>query len=199
MLLFFVIGEIRERNIDPFNILASAGIFIILLMPRSIFGISFQLSFSAVFSILIMLNLLKDYFEKIPNRWFKQWLILPFFITLSAQLGTLPVVAYYFGYIPLMGLLANLVLIPITGILISGCFLFLVVPFVSNITGNFVWLIGFSMNQIMTIIEKIPYAVIKVPENEPLIFLVYIIYLIFIPINLLYKRKENNLIEYQQD
>lgn len=196
MLLFFVIGELKEKNMDPFNIISSAGILIILIMPRSIFGISFQLSFLAVFFILIMFNLLKDYFEKIPNRWFKQWLILPFFITLSAQLGTLPVVAYYFGYIPLTGLLANLILIPLTGTLISGCFLFFLMPFASKITGNFVWLTGFSMNKIMMAIEKFPYAVIKTPKNKPIILLIYIIYLILVLIYFFYKSKENNLNEY---
>lgn len=193
MLLFFVIGELRERSIDPFNILSSAGILIILLMPRSIFGISFQLSFIAVFSILIMFNLLKDYFEKIPNRWFKQWLILPFFITLSAQLGTMPIVAYYFGYIPLIGLIANLILIPLTATLISGCLLFLALPFANKIIGNFVWLTGLSMNKIMMTIEKIPYAVIKIQKNEPLILLVYLVYLTLLLIYIRFKRKDNKL------
>jgi len=196
MILFFVIGELRERNMDPFNILSSAGIFIILLMPRSIFGISFQLSFIAVFSILIMFNLLKDYFDKIPNKWFKQWLILPFFITLSAQLGTMPIVAYYFGYIPLTGLLANLILIPLTGTLISGCFLFFALPFASKITGNFVWLTGFSMNKIMMAIEKIPHAVIEIPKNKPIIFFIYVLYIIPLILWGYKKTKENNLIEY---
>jgi len=196
MILFFVIGELRERNMDPFNILSSAGIFIILLMPRSIFGISFQLSFIAVFSILIMFNLLKDYFDKIPNKWFKQWLILPFFITLSAQLGTMPIVAYYFGYIPLTGLLANLILIPLTGTLISGCFLFFLLPFASKITGNFVWLTGFSMNKIMMAIEKIPHAVIEIPKNKPIIFFIYVLYIIPLILWGYKKTKENNLIEY---
>jgi len=196
MILFFVIGERRERNMDPFNILSSAGIFIILLMPRSIFGVSFQLSFIAVFSILIMFNLLKDYLDKIPNKWFKQWLILPFFITLSAQLGTMPIVAYYFGYIPLTGLLANLILIPLTGTLISGCFLFFLLPFASKITGNFVWLTGFSMNKIMMAIEKIPYAVIEIPKNKPIIFFIYVLYIIPLILWGYKKTKENNLIEY---
>jgi ComEC/Rec2-related protein len=178
MLLFFVIGESREKNIDPLNTLCAAGIFITLLMPRSIFGISFQLSFLAVFSILIMFNILKEHLEKIPNKWFKQWIIIPFFLTLSAQLGTLPLVAYYFGYIPLFGLFANLILIPLTGVLISGCFLFFLLPFLSGITGNFIWVIGFTMNEIMLIIENTPYVILKVRKNEPFILIIYLFYLI---------------------
>jgi competence protein ComEC len=142
-----------------------------------------------------MFNLLKERFDKIPNKWFKKWLILPFFITLSAQLGTLPLVAYYFGYIPLIGVIANLILIPLTGTLISGCFLFFLIPLADSITGNFVWLTGFSMNKIMTAIEKTPYAVIKIQKNESLIFLVYALYLIPLLIYIRFKRKDNALIE----
>ena len=180
MLLFFVIGESREKNIDPLNTLCAAGIFITLLMPRSIFGISFQLSFLAVFSILIMFNILKEYLEKIPNKWFKQWIIIPFFLTLSAQLSTLPLVAYYFGYIPLFGLLANLILIPLTGVLISGCFLFFLLPPLSGITGNFIWIVGFAMNKIMIIIERTPYVILKVKKYEPLFLIIYVFYLILL-------------------
>ncbi len=178
MLLFFVIGEFREKNIDPFNILSSAGILIVLIMPRSIFGISFQLSFIAVFSILIMLNFIKKPLEKITNNWFKKWIIIPFLITLSAQLGTLPLSTYYFGYIPLMGLIVNLILIPLTGILISSCLLFLMFPFMGNITGNFVYLIGFTMNKFMIIVEKIPFTVLKIPKNNSKILILYLFYFI---------------------
>jgi ComEC/Rec2-related protein len=180
MLLFFVIGESREKSIDPLNTLCAAGIFITLLMPRSIFGISFQLSFLAVFSILTMFNILKEHLDKIPNRWFKRWVIIPFFLTLSAQLGTLPLVAYYFGYVPLIGLVANLILIPLTGALISSCFIFFLLPFLNEITGNFIWVIGFTMNKIMITIEKIPYVVLKIRKNEPLILTIYVFYLILL-------------------
>ncbi len=192
MLLFFVIGESREKNTDPLNTLCAAGIFIIFLMPRSIFGISFQLSFIAVFSILIMFNILKEHLDKIPNKWFKQWIIIPFFITLSAQLGTLPLVAYYFGYIPLTGLIANLILIPLTGALISSCFLFYLLPFLSKITGNFIWITGLTMNKIMIMIEKIPYVILKTPEKNPLILIIYGIYLIPLIFWIHKKTKENS-------
>jgi competence protein ComEC len=193
MLFFFVVGEARSENIEPLNILSAAGIFIVLIMPKSIFSISFQLSFLAVFSILLILDILKEQLEKIPNRWFKYWIVIPFLVTLSAQLGTLPLVAYYFGYIPLIGLIANLVLVPLTGALLSGCFLFFLFPFLSNITGNFVWIIGFTMNNIMIIIERIPCAILRIRKNEPKILLIYLIYLIII-ILLVYREKKKELL-----
>jgi ComEC/Rec2-related protein len=188
MLLFFVIGETREKNTDPLNTLCAAGILLSLLMPRSIFSISFQLSFTAVLSILVMFKILEEYFEKIPNRWYKKWIIIPFFITLSAQVGTLPLVAYYFGYVPLFGLIANLTLIPLTGALISSCFFFFLFPFLSKITGNFIWITGFTMNNIMATIEKIPFVIIKTPKSNSLFFILYPIYIISVLL-LMYKKR----------
>lgn len=199
MLFFFVIGETREKNIDPLNTLCAAGIFITLLMPGSVFSVSFQLSFLAVLSILVMFGILKEYFEKIPNSWYKKWIVIPFSITLSAQLGTLPLVAYHFGYVPLLGLFANLILIPLTGALISGCFFFFLFPFLSKITGNFIWATGFIMNKIMTTIEKIPFVVIKTTKNNSLFFVLYPFYIILVLLWIHKKTKEKDAIDRLRD
>lgn len=199
MLFFFVIGETREKNIDPLNTLCAAGIFITLLMPGSVFRISFQLSFLAVLSILVMFNIFKESFEKIPNRWYKHWIIIPFFITLSAQLGTLPLVAYHFGYVPLLGLFANLILIPLTGILISGCFFFFIFPFLGQLSGNFIWATGFAMNKIMATTEKIPFVIIKSTKNNSLFFVLYPIYIILILLWAYKETKEKDAIDRLRD
>ena len=199
MLFFFVIGETRERNIDPVNTLCSAGIFITLLMPRSVLSVSFQLSFLAVLSILVMFNMLKEYFGKIPDRWYKHWIIIPFFITLSAQLGTLPLVAYHFGYIPLLGLFANLILIPLTGALISGCFFFFLFPFLGKLSGNFIWATGFTMNKLMATIEKTPFVIIKTTKNNSLFFFLYPIYIISVLLWTYKKTKEKDVVDRLRD
>ncbi|MEJ2568419.1 MAG: ComEC/Rec2 family competence protein, partial [candidate division WOR-3 bacterium] len=199
MLFFFVIGETRERNIDPVNTLCSAGIFITLLMPRSVLSVSFQLSFLAVLSILVMFNMLKEYFGKIPDRWYKHWIIIPFFITLSAQLGTLPLVAYHFGYIPLLGLFANLILIPLTGALISGCFFFFLFPFLGKLSGNFIWATGFTMNKLMATIEKTPFVIIKTTKNNSLFFFLYPIFIISVLLWTYNKTKEKDVVDRLRD
>ncbi len=180
MLWFFIIGEIGEKNIDSFNTLSGAGIFIVLLMPGSVYSISFQLSFLAVFSMLIMFKALENQLRMIPNNWFKNWFVTPLLVTLSAQLGTLPLVAYYFGYIPLFGLVANIILVPLVGTLISGIFMLWLFPFLEVIIGNFVWGVGFLMNKLMIFLENIPYSVVKIREGDGRIFIAYTILLIFI-------------------
>ncbi len=178
MIWFFIIGEIKEGNIDPLNTLSAAGILILFFMPGSISSISFQLSFVAVFSILVMLKLFRKRLSRISPGWIKNWLILPLFVTISAQIGTLPLVAYYFGYIPLFGMISNIILIPLVGSLIAGVFLLWILPCLSGIAGSFVWGVGYLMNSFMITLEKLPFAVINVPKGDLRILIVYPILLL---------------------
>lgn len=189
MLWFFILGEINERNIDPINTLSASGILILILMPNSIQSISFQLSFIAVFSILIVFKVFESSLKKIPNNWLKKWIIIPLIVTLSAQIGTLPLVAYYFGYIPLFGLIANLILIPLVGTLIAGIFLLWAIPFLHETVGSFVWVVGYIMNKFMLFFEGLPFSVITVMANNSNILYIYLIYFITILLVLLFKKK----------
>jgi competence protein ComEC len=192
MLWFFILGEINERNIDPINTLSASGILILILMPNSIQSISFQLSFIAVFSILIALKVVEPNLKKIPNNWLKKLIIIPLIVTFSAQIGTLPLVAYYFGYIPLFGLIANLILIPLVGTLIAGIFLLWVVPFLNETVGSFVWAIGYIMNKFMLFFEELPFSVITVRENNYNVLYIYLVYLIIILSLLFFKKRDSD-------
>ena len=193
MLWFFIIGEVKERNIDPLNTLSASGILILIFMPSSIHSISFQLSFIAVFSILIILKVFESRLRQISNNWLKKWIIIPLFVTLSAQLGTFPLVAYYFGYIPLFGLIANLILIPLVGTLIAGTFLLWTIPILQDSIGSFVWGTVYLMNKIMIILERLPYSVIEVQERDPRILFSYL-FLVIIFIGIMMFRKKGTVI-----
>ena len=158
-------------------------------MPNSIKSISFQLSFIAVFSILIVLKVFEPNLKKMPNNWLKKWIIIPLIVTLSAQIGTLPLVAYYFGYIPLFGLIANLALIPLVGTLIAGVFLLWAIPFLNETVGSFVWAVGYIMNKFMLFFEELPFSVITVRENNYNILYIYLIYFVIISLVLFFKKK----------
>lgn len=54
----FIIAILLERETDPINILALAGIFILALDPAALFSISFQLSFTAVAGLIAGMTLI---------------------------------------------------------------------------------------------------------------------------------------------
>lgn len=103
-----------EERFSGMHSLVLAAFLMLIYNPFFLFDISFQLSFTAVFSILA--------FYPLFSRWLcikncvlrYVWNTLS--LSVSAQLGTLPFILYYFGSFPTYFLLANLVVV----ILASG-------------------------------------------------------------------------------
>ncbi|MFA7421206.1 MAG: ComEC/Rec2 family competence protein, partial [Melioribacteraceae bacterium] len=108
----------RESN--SYNTLSIAALIILLLDPKELFNPSFQLSFSAILSLIILYPVLSK-FIKAQNFKSKvaNYLMLFFGSTLIAQIGTLPFTLVYFGKISVTSLFANLFVIPISGVIVG--------------------------------------------------------------------------------
>lgn len=91
--------------------LSSAALFSLLINPATLFDPSFQLSFAAVTSLFAFNGKIAALIEGIPLK-LKSLLSA----SISVQILTLPLLAYYFGEIPVFAVLANLVVIPLTAI-----------------------------------------------------------------------------------
>ncbi|HIJ55197.1 MAG TPA: DNA internalization-related competence protein ComEC/Rec2 [Deltaproteobacteria bacterium] len=124
MVSLFLLSFLIEREHDTINTLSVAAFLILMVHPPSLFSASFQLSFGAVFFILFGFIS----FDKTPLMEQKTagtsgirflFRIRSFFLaSLFATLGTFPFVMYYFNQVSLIGLLANLVIIPIIGFIV---------------------------------------------------------------------------------
>jgi len=119
-----VMNRKSRLNLLLFAILALAALVILVADPPSLFSISFQLSFSAVFAIIYGFSRVQNRtaLPKIQtrNNWrlrFKSWLIGFFLVSLFAICGSLPLVAFYFNQISLVGLAANFIVVPLVGFL----------------------------------------------------------------------------------
>jgi len=180
MTYLLTIGEILERKSDHINILCSAAIILLIISPLSIFETGFQLSFLAVAGIILSLELFKPQVGIIKNTGLRNWLVIPFLSTTSAQAFTLPIVAYRFGYIPVYSVIANIFLIPLVTLLLSGTIFFLFIPFLTTISSNFIWFIGLMMNKIMMVFQRLPHSLIILERPSIYLFLVYPFLLLFI-------------------
>ena len=64
-------------------------------------------------------------------------------VSLSAQIGTLPITAAYFHKVPIISLVANVMIVPIVGIIVVLGFMILGLsfsPILSELVGNAAWL-----------------------------------------------------------
>jgi competence protein ComEC len=122
MVGIFLMTFFIERDQDLLNTLALAAMVILILDPPSLFSISFQLSFVSVLSIIYGLSRIQfrglsgNHPAKIKWRHKALYQIFIFIlVSVFAVLGTLPLVMFYFNQISLIGILANLIIVPIIG------------------------------------------------------------------------------------
>ena len=109
-------SRLFHRVSNAKNLTAVAALIILLINPSELFSIGFQLSFGAVYIILmiapIVSRTLPDY---IRFRWYGTP-IMVIVISIIVQLGLFPLLAYYFGEFSLVGPLANAFVVPLLGI-----------------------------------------------------------------------------------
>ncbi len=107
------LARLLASDISSVNSLSFAAIVMLLFSPHQLFDVSFQLSFAAVLSILLLAPPLQElagvYKHGIVYGYLANLLIL----SVVAQVGTLPFVWYHFGVFPLYFLLTNLFVIPL--------------------------------------------------------------------------------------
>jgi len=120
-----LVGRLLQRPNDALNSIAVAGMIILVLNPLDLFQPGFQLSFDAVIGIILIYKNLHTAFLKYFTKWqerenlLRSSLVSLFFVSLAAQLATLPLTAYYFGRIPIISLLANLLVVPLVGLIVA--------------------------------------------------------------------------------
>ena len=136
MIIIFMFSFVAEKESDSLNSLAAAGIAILIIDPGSLFSISFQLSFSAVLSIILGFYLINKLpFSKKKNIQTK--IIFFMFTSFCAIVGTNPLVMHYFNIISFVGIFTNLLIIPAAGFVAVplGLFALFIHPFSANASG----------------------------------------------------------------
>ncbi len=195
MAVLYMISQLLERKSCAYNIIFAAISLILLVDPQDLFRPGFQFSFMAVFSIvygyeklnqeLPIANFLNKRWEN--NRWVSlltKWVWLPFLVSLSAVLGTLPLTLYYYGLLPVYALIANLMVIPLTGVIVFlSIFILLVAffsPFFAAGIANIIMLIDQGLQLLVGTISQLPYASFTTitPTMIQIVSLYFFLYLI---------------------
>ena len=128
MLSVYGFTTISRRNKNSLQSLSFSFTIMLLWNPLYLFDISFQMSFAAVGSIIVFMPSLSSLYH--PTHRLSQWIWGMLCVSAAAQIGTLPLITYYFGRISCYSLLTTFIAIPAaTGILYLCCMLMLLSPF----------------------------------------------------------------------
>lgn len=188
MFSFVVLGKTILRNGNIYNTLAGSAFLMLLFNPYLLFNIGFQLSYMAVIGIVCFqeeLRLLTHGRYKLINGF---WDIVT--VTITAQLFTFPFCLFYFHQFPNYFLIANLLVIPVTTILIYlGIALMLVspIPILSKIIALVINALLKFMFGFVSWVEGLPHAVSRhIPFS--MIDLIMVLVLIALFVSLIKQR-----------
>ncbi|MBU1169145.1 MAG: DNA internalization-related competence protein ComEC/Rec2 [Proteobacteria bacterium] len=151
---------------DIINSLALAALAILAISPGALYGVSFQLSFAAVFFIILGMGCLgNEDSDILKSRAFllKKSLKSYALVSLLAYMGTLPLLMHYFNQISVVGLVANMILVPLMGFMVVplGLGAMFVYPFCSIAAGALIRLAGMFLGLALDLIHgfaSLPYA-----------------------------------------
>lgn len=160
MFSFIVVGEAMGKRTNIYNTLAASAFCLLLYNPYYLWDVGFQLSYTAVLSIIIFM---KPVYKCL---YFKNKLLGAAWqlnaVTLSAQILTFPLLLYYFHQFPNLFLFTNFFVVPMSGFILYGCLLLLGVaeiPVLGTLIGKGIsWLI-MQMNGLIGRTDSVPFSV----------------------------------------
>jgi competence protein ComEC len=134
IMAFIVVGGgLLQVKADPFNSLGVAALIVLGFQPRQLFDVGFQLSFAAVFFILYLYPMFNARISLLTGtnlimRGCRAALRV-IAVSAAASIGTIPITATAFGQVSVIGLLANVIVIPLVGAgVVLGFFSLLFAP-----------------------------------------------------------------------
>lgn len=184
MLTVYGLLSIGNRDKMSINALAFTAIVMLMWNPAWLFDVGFQMSFLAVFAILLFVPLFDDVFSAeylMAHRWIKRiWGLVV--VSCSAQLGVAPLIAFYFGRFSTYFLLTNFIVIPAA---MAILWLSLVVLLFPSLAYILLYIVQ-CLNAILSRITAIPGA--SIDNLHPSVLQVMLIYVLIFCSYLLIER-----------
>jgi competence protein ComEC len=162
MTVVYLSGRLLWKKVNLLNTISFSAFLILLVNPFSLFDIGFELTFAATLAIILFYPRIVKFLPRLPGRIHEL-----FALSVSAQLGVLPLIASSFHRVTFSSLLLNIPAIPLVGVIMGGGFLFLALSLVSatlaQLTAQaltlliraFLWISGF-LNHVPALTTRLP-------------------------------------------
>ena len=127
MQILMLLALVLNREYDPPTALSFACLVILGQCPLTIAGVGFQLSVSSVAGIFLFYPRLSGWMKRyLPGRGrslrgrLERWGVASVAVTLSATVMTVPLTAAHFGLVSLVGVVTNLLVLPVVSLTFYG-------------------------------------------------------------------------------
>lgn len=193
MFSFVIVSKFLKRKTNVFHSLFASLFILLSINPILLFEMGFQLSYLAVFSIVLFQT-------KITKLYKPKYKVMNYFwelsaVSLVAQFASAPIVTYYFGQFPNYFLLTNMFIIPISFVMTVTGVATLAFSFSDIISKGFGFLLNIElkiMNTVVFYVEKLPGAL---TTNISINYMqVLVLYSFFIALLIFTKNKKRLLL-----
>lgn len=127
MTSLFLSAPILKRKPDAMNSLFATAFILLLAKPSQLYDTGFQFSFTAVLGILLIYPKLRSFYSHKITHPIMNYLNDILLVSVAASLATAPLTIIYFHTLPFLSIFLNLLIIPLTFLLIT--ILILALPF----------------------------------------------------------------------
>ncbi len=184
-------ARLLHRENDGLRALALAGCIMVAINPAQLlYDVSFHLSFLATAGLLLYTPIIEKKLHRITDRFQLRNIIA---ITLSVQMFLLPYLAYRIGEASLIGVVANIFVLPLVPIAMGFGFLVIlvgtVIPPLAPVVAPLAYLSTHAIVLIATILAVPMYASIALPTIPP--FVMLILYIPFVVFAIQWRKKNS--------
>jgi competence protein ComEC len=179
---FVLLAQLFGRQLSPLHFMSTMLAAVLAYNPALVYNAGFQLSVAAVFGILLLRKPLQSFVNAALLRPFEkppELLSNLLSVSLAAQIATTPIIAASFDEVSVVGVLTNLIAVPLSGPILS---LGLLGPLVGNVAPALAYPLNASNGFLVTILEwvargasALPFATVATPgATLSLIWLYYL-------------------------
>lgn len=175
MISIYALFSVGGRQRSPVNILCFTAILMLLVNPDALFDIGFQLSFSAVFAILLLMPLFESFFPEnyFEGRPFQRYIYNMVGLSVAAQIGVAPLIAYHFGRFSVYFLLTNFIVIPAATVILYGALCVVLIPSLAPVLSAVVGI----LNKALGWVSQMPCA--SIDGLHPSVLQICLLYVVF--------------------
>lgn len=157
-----MLSKLQLQKPLTLNTLSATAFLMLLYNPVWLFDVGFQLSFSAVAAIVLLQPQLYGLWPVKNCILRKVWGLIT--VSVAAQIGTAPLVMFYFSSFSTHFLLTNIGVIPWVSLIMYSALLFILltpVPVLQQVFAEFLEALVHIQNVVLQWIEQLPLASIK--------------------------------------
>ena len=178
MLTVYALMNLGYRRHASVNVLAFTTILMLVATPTAVFDIGFQMSFLAVLSILLFYPLL---YRLLPDPFLQNHTLIRVLwgtitVSVAAQIGVAPLIAFYFHRFSTYFLLANFVVIPEAYLILIGSLVLLVSG--STVVASGLTTVASLSGSLLSSIARLPGA--SVEPLHPTVLQVLLLYVVMV-------------------